>query len=247
MAWLQCRFASEVLGIDASLQALVPEQGDGPWPVLYLLHGLSDDDSAWCRQTAIERYATERNLAVVMPSCGRGFYTDMQHGPRWYAFLTEELPSLAERLLPISRRREETFVAGLSMGGYGAFKWALREPQRFAAAASLSGSLDIVAVAQRPDPPPDFGLIFADRDPRGGEDDLFALLDRYRQLPSAAPRLYQWCGTEDFLYRPNLDFRDAAFDAGLELRYEEGPGDHQWRYWDQQIQRVLDWLPLPGR
>jgi S-formylglutathione hydrolase FrmB len=58
------------------------------------------------------------------------------------------------------------------------------------------------------------------------------------------PKLYQWCGTEDFLYKANLAFRDCAQKLGYDLTYEEGPGDHQWKYWDEKIQRVLEWLPL---
>lgn len=246
MAWLECRFNSDVLGMDSSLQALIPEQGPGPWPTLYLLHGLSDDDSAWCRQTAIERYAAERNLAVIMPACGRGFYSNMRYGPRWFDFLSEELPHLVERLFPIATERENTYVAGLSMGGYGAFKWALRQPERFTAAASLSGSLDMSAAAERKRGVDDFDLIFGGEDPKGTDDDLMTLVQRFQEMPHAAPRLYQWCGTEDYLYQPNQNFFQAARGTGVDITYEESPGDHQWRYWDQQITRALE-VMMPTR
>ncbi|REC93598.1 alpha/beta hydrolase [Kushneria indalinina] len=242
MAQLTCRFASQILDVTLSLNAIVPEHAKAPSPVLYLLHGLSEDDSAWQRFSAIERYAESYGIAVIMPQVGRSYYTDMAFGPAWYRFLSEELPVISERLFPISTRREETFVAGLSMGGYGAFKWALREPERFAAAASLSGSLDIVAVGQRDTPPPEYPLIF-DRNPAGTDDDLFALLTRYRTPQPCQPALFQWCGREDFLYEDNLRFKEAAQQSALALEWHDGPGDHQWRYWDRQIQRVLKWLP----
>ncbi|MGJ8523654.1 hypothetical protein R84981_002366 [Carnimonas sp. R-84981] len=244
MAWLKCRFRSNVLDIDTSLQAIIPEHQRGPWPTLYLLHGLADDDAAWCRYSSIERYANERGLAVIMPSCGRSFYCNMVYGPRWFDFLTSELPSVAGRLFPLSDKREGNFVAGLSMGGYGAFKWALREPHRFAAAASLSGSLDIAAMTERADPPPDAQLIFGGQSPKGSDDDLLTLVKQFSAAPDTVPKLYQWCGTEDFLYQPNQDFLSAARAAGVGVDYSEGPGDHQWRYWDAQIARVIDWLPL---
>jgi S-formylglutathione hydrolase FrmB len=96
--------------------------------VLYLLHGLSDDDTAWLRRTSIERYVSELGLAVVMPQVHRSFYSDELHGLRYWTFLSDELPQLVDSFFHVSTRREDTFVAGLSMGGYGALKWALRQP-----------------------------------------------------------------------------------------------------------------------
>src|SRR5690606_35149889 len=112
-------------------------------PVLYLLHGLSDDDTIWLRRTSIERYVAGLGLAVVMPNVHRSFYADMAYGGQYWTFLTEELPRVAGDFFPLSDAREDNYVAGLSMGGYGAFKWALSYPERFAAAGSLSGVLDL--------------------------------------------------------------------------------------------------------
>jgi putative tributyrin esterase len=138
-------------------------------------------------------------------------------------------------------------VAGLSMGGYGAFKLALTHPDRYAAAASLSGALDIVDAAQGEDPGwlTEMRGIFGDlvRLP-GSTNDLFHLA-RQSVAADLHPRLYQCCGTEDFLYAGNLRFKALAESLGLDLTYEEGPGEHEWGYWDRQIQNVLAWLPLP--
>jgi len=152
MALLTCHFFSEALGVSTAATVLLPESArgqigmggadvEGPPPVLYLLHGLSDDETIWTRRTSIERYVAERGLAVVMPRGGRSMYADEVHGGGYWTFLTQELPRAVQQFFRVSDRREDTFVAGLSMGGYGAFKWALREPWRFAAAASLSGAL----------------------------------------------------------------------------------------------------------
>src|SRR6478609_11942097 len=157
MAHLRCDFYSEALGLSTAMTVILPQQTStqigmtgaaaaGPPPVLYLLHGLSDDDTIWLRRTSIERYVAELGLAVVMPQVHRSFYTDEAYGGRYWTFLSEELPALVSSFFRVSERREDTFVAGLSMGGYGALKWALREPARFAAAASMSGAVDVAGM-----------------------------------------------------------------------------------------------------
>ena len=180
-----------------------------------------------------------------MPAVERSFYTDMAHGLRWWTFISEELPSLCQRFFPLSDRREDTFVAGLSMGGYGAFKLALRHPERYAAAASLSGALDMAALASADDHGPDIELVYGDPAAVAGSDhDLLHLASVVAASDARKPLLYQWCGTDDFLYPVNLAFRDRAQSLGLPLTYTDGPGDHQWKHWDEHIQHVLAWLPL---
>ena len=100
----------------------------GP-PLLYLLHGLSDDHTAWLRYTSIERYAEAAGLAVVMPAAGRSFYADEAHGHRYWTYVCEELPQVVGDFFRVSQRRRRTPTSpGLSMGGYGAMKLALRHP-----------------------------------------------------------------------------------------------------------------------
>lgn len=213
---------------------------------MYLLHGLSDDHTIWQRRTAIERYADAFNLAVVMPAVDRSFYTDMATGQRYGAFIAEELPRLARGFFPLSAARAENYIAGLSMGGYGAFKLALTYPDRYAAAASLSGALDIVrlARARTAEGGEEYRHIFGDLNRLAdGPHDLFHLAAQIQGNASAIPRLYQWCGTDDYLYADNLKFKTHAQALGLPLTYADGPGGHEWACWDRQIQGVLDWLP----
>lgn len=213
---------------------------------LYLLHGLSDDHTIWSRRTSIERYAAAYGLAVIMPQVDRSFYTDMKYGSRYWTFLTEELPSIAHSFFPLSDRREDTFVAGLSMGGYGAFKWALSYPEKFAAAASLSGALDMAGHIKAPviKPPDDlFRLIYGDGDISGTKSDLLWLLKQADQS-SMKPKLYQACGLDDFLLQDNRNFTEACRATSFELTSIYDEGSHEWSYWDAHIQQVLEWLPL---
>ncbi|MER7458747.1 alpha/beta hydrolase family protein [Micromonospora sp. NPDC126480] len=258
MALMRVDFYSEVLGLSTSMTVILPQRtasqiglaGAAPAgdpPVLYLLHGLTDDDTIWLRRTSVERYVAPLGLAVVMPQVARSFYADEENGNRYWTFLSEELPAVCHDFFRLSRRREDTYVAGLSMGGYGAVKWALRHPDRFAAAASLSGALDVARRRHHPTAPVDprvWHTVFGERPVAGTGDDTVALLDRYGP---DGPALYVACGTEDFLYEDNVRFVGAARERGVPLTVDFSPGDHDWAYWDAKIRDVLSWLPLRDR
>jgi putative tributyrin esterase len=252
-------FFSETLGLRCAMNVILPQRSladaQAKKPVkyctLYLLHGHSDDHTAWQRWTSIERYAEKYNLAVVMPAVHLSFYADMAHGGKYWQFISEEVPAVARDLFPLSAKRADNFVAGLSMGGYGAFKLALTHPDRFAAAASLSGVVNIREVLNDRSDPESAEWLEGMRNIFGADltkvagspNDLFTLAAQVAKGPQK-PKLYQCCGTEDFLYANNLSFRDYAKTLPLDLTYEEGPGEHNWAYWDAMIQEVLAWLPL---
>ena len=249
MTLMQVDFYSDVLSRSAQLCALLPE-GPAPvggFPALYLLHGMNDDHTFWMRRTSIERYAEDRKLAVIMPDARLGWYANTCVGERYFDHISDEVVHFTRRLLPgLSHRREDTFVAGLSMGGYGAFRCALGRPEVFSKAASLSGALDAARLPHLEDPleriaywEDTFGPI---KDIAGSEHDLFRIAEC---LKEERPELWMWCGTEDFLYADNLRMRDHLRSLGYALTYSEDPGDHSWKYWDTQIQNVLDWLIPP--
>jgi putative tributyrin esterase len=256
VALLRCDFFSEALSLSTSMTVLLPQRttsqvglagaaSDGPPPVLYLLHGMSDDATTWVRRTSVERYVAPLGLAVVMPQVHRSYYNDEVYGGRYWTFLTEELPGLVHDFFRVSERREDTFVAGLSMGGYGALRWALREPHRFAAAASLSGALDVAGRTtrrERPEDPRMTARVFGDVPVAGSDADLLRLVAQAD--PATLPALRAWCGLQDGLLEDNRRFAAAAADAGVPLELVEGPGDHDWAYWDARLVDVLDWLPL---
>jgi putative tributyrin esterase len=249
MALLRCDYFSEVLEVGTSMTVLLPQATEqqigvssdattGDPPLLYLLHGLSDDATAWQRYTSIERYASEHGVAVVMPQGGRSFYADEVHGARHWTHLTQELPEVVSSFFRVSQRPEDTFVAGLSMGGYGALKWALHHPDRFAAVASLSGAVDVRTLL--PERPEIYRRVFDER--LGPDDILEDLLQRRRSV--ALPPMFVGCGTDDPLYDENVRFADQAIAAGVDVRTDFRPGAHEWAVWDATIAAVLAWLPL---
>jgi S-formylglutathione hydrolase FrmB len=205
----------------------------------------------WMRRTSIERYAAARGLAVVMPAVGRSFYQDMASGPRYWTFLSEELPALMRRFFPLSEERADNFAAGLSMGGYGALRLALAHPERFAAAASFSGALDY-ARRLRDSGKSGSRILHTEwnaiagpaTEAAGTASDLYFLAEHSASRRDRSPALWLSCGTEDELLGDTRDFHRHLDGAGCPHHYEEGTGGHDWAYWDTQIERAIAWLPL---
>lgn len=254
MIWNNFHFFSKVLDIQTEAYVLLPEYPDiqqlhgEPLPTLYLLHGLSDDYTGWMRWTRIEAYARKYALAVVMPAVNRSFYTDMAHGAKYWTFISEELPAIMETYFPLSTKREGRFAAGLSMGGYGAMKLGLARPERYAAVAALSAPLMMQEIFGKPfnlheEWDREMDAVFGDEASfRARNGDLTLLADRLD--PKDAPRIYAACGTADFLYQANETFM-AKYAKKLNIHYETKPeASHTWDFWDEQIQKVLEWLPL---
>lgn len=248
MAFIHCKFSSVKLQKATEVYVVLPEEpmlSKKKLPVVYLLHGLSDDASMWSRRSSIERYACERGFAVVMPDGGRSFYINPKEGAPYGDFIEEELPAFVRAAFPVSEKREENFIAGLSMGGYGALRCALAHPDRFAAAAGLSGVADISSFRSRQAALPEeavwkemhhlFGNSVAD------ELNLFKLAEK---VPvSRQPHIFMACGTEDFLYEDNRKLRQHFLKLGWRnYHYEEGPGAHTWAFWDAWIPKALDFF-----
>jgi putative tributyrin esterase len=261
VAFLDFHFFSEALGLTCSAHLLLPQpttqqigmaggKARDKYPTLYLLHGLSDDHTIWTRRTSIERYAAAKNLAVVMPAVGRSFYQDTPGMGKYWTFVSEELPALCQSYFPLSPTREDTFAAGLSMGGYGALRLGLARPEKFAAVASLSGALDLkrrlreAGKAGSRISREEWIGIFGPGLQAPVEADLWLLAQKLASAAGPKPALYLACGIEDPLLVDTRTFHRHLKAANLPVTYHESPGDHEWGYWDAQIQRVLEWLPL---
>ena len=252
---LTCNFRSAVLRRNTQITVILPtpETEEAPiaenMKVLYLLHGLHGDESSWVRFSNIERYAKDAGIAVVMPGVGNSFYQDMAHGERFFTYMTEELPKFIQGLFPVSKKREDTYIAGLSMGGYGAFFLALSRPDLYSAAASFSGAVDIVfrvtPMLMSPEAPKPFFVddCFGDITKiAGSHRDIIALYEKAD--PETLPRLYQSCGTKDYLYGMNTLFHKEMTRLGAKIEWKETEGmAHEWDFWDQEVRYILkNWL-----
>jgi len=244
MAFLSINFYSqEVLRTDAEFYVILPNNVKPPYKTVYLLHGLENDHTTWMRLTSIERYANDRGLAIVMPNVARSFYTDMHHGRRYYTYVSQELFDYTRMILPLSTKREDTFVAGFSMGGYGAYKIAFRNYEKFGAVASLSGALDMGSPTMVDEMGDEMELIYGDMSKfYGSDEDLYHLVDNLVEDNKLDLRIYQAIGTSDYLYGDNQRFKKMIETKGFDYTYEEGEGDHMWDYWDRTIPRVLDFF-----
>lgn len=142
MAWLTIHFRSKTLGRPETIEALIP-QGHGNYKVLYLLHGLGGNHSTWMKKSRLEDYAEHKNIAIIMPSGYNKCYVNNVNGKNYGDYIAKELPELCERWFSISKKAEDRYIAGNSMGGYGAIHAALTHPGVYAGAYSYSGFLDM--------------------------------------------------------------------------------------------------------
>ncbi len=252
MALINLNFYSEALGIQTEVVVLLPQKSsageigvsskagdDKLYKCLYLLHGLSDDQTIWMRRTSIERYAAEYGICVVMPCGGRSFYCDMKYGPAYYTYIAKELPKRIQEFFRVSGKREDNYIAGLSMGGFGSMKIALRNPDNYCACAALSPVCDLDTMA---------GMGFDDMMPglfgqykTPDEDSVMFLAEKQKDNPNK-PRVYMAMGTDDFLYENAKPLRKRLTDNQYDFTYVEEKANHSWAFWDAQIQKVLKWM-----
>lgn len=260
MALIHANFFSQALGMCVSCDVILPQRSQkligmetkadsGKLPVLWLLHGMSDNHTIWQRRTSIERYAAPLGLVVVMPNAHLSAYADMAHGGRYFTYISQELPEIMAGFFPLSRRREDNFIAGLSMGGAGCMKIGLACPEKYSAIGCLSaGAVNRHADDQlSPERIARRNMLYGDRIMEGTEEDVFGNATRIVQSGRPAPRIYHACGASDFLLKSAHETRDffTAFQGNpFDYTYEEDPGAHTWEFWDEHIQHFLRFLGL---
>jgi len=248
MAFLRIDHTPQSVKVNLPLNIILPDPGKAEQKpvrerkVLYLLHGLSDDASGWQRYSSIETYAKAYGLVVVMPSVGRSFYTDQPNGQAYFSYVVDELPAYLNNVFHLSPKREDTLIAGLSMGGYGTFKAAFQRPEQYCAAASLSGVLSLMnfdkAEAERQK---EFSYIFGDLTKlQGSQHDPITWLKNAVDQNLDLPKLYITCGKQDALFPANVHFHQACIKARLPVSYLEEDGKHDWFFWDKQIRWFLN-------
>lgn len=266
MAKFTCNFISYILRRAVDITVIIPSPTipestrrataekpcthtpETPYPVLYLLHGMGNNHATWTGYTNVELFAEERQIAIVNFSAeNKGYITYGRDD--YFRFVSEELPDFVGGMFPISKRPEDTFLAGLSMGGYGTLVHGLTFPERFAAIGTFSGAVSL---------PPEFLSEALERLDSAAQNSILqkgssettpcfdprSLVDKLLREGRKLPKLYMACGNKDFLYQSNLDFREHLYSAGVDLTWEELEGyGHEWRFWNIEIERFLDWIP----
>lgn len=228
----------------------MPEREEKPFKTLYLLHGVFGSYIDWVSGTRIQRFAEEHDLCVVMPSGDNAFYVDQPAGNNFYGeFIGKELVELTRKMFPLSRKREDTFIGGLSMGGYGALRNGLKYADTFGCIAALSSACHMEEMAARTQ---DTGFMLNNK--RYAEacfGDLTQLLESDKNPKYLAkhmdgkpfPKIYMACGDKDSLLESNQEMVAFLKECGADVTFEIGPGAHEWDFWDSYIQKAIHWLP----
>ncbi len=248
MSLLHLRWFSQTLQKQVETHIINPDCAPPPYPVLYLLHGLSDDSSNWLRWTRIEHYAQPFPMLIVMPDGFRGFYTNNEQGAAYGDYMVKELPEVIERTFRVRSNRASRAIGGLSMGGYGALRLALAHPYKYCSAHSHSGALSwgrtahFEELAAQPRHPAWFleeiKRVFGSH-PDGTVHDLFALAQKAKNR-RPLPKIRLDCGKDDFLLQANRSFSATLKELEIPHVYFEAEGGHNWDYWDQQIKGALE-------
>ncbi|MDE6815868.1 MAG: esterase family protein [Lachnospiraceae bacterium] len=264
MAVFTCRFDSKALGFGTAFRMILPipfvdgkkyqehYEKKEKLPVLWLLHGGSDNYADWHDCTLVQLLADEYGIAVVMPDAQNGSYANMAYGPDWFTYLSEEFMEFVYQRFPVSRERKDNFISGMSMGGLGTFKMALRFPERFAAACPIASAVDLMYeyVHHDTDPREFFGREFEKifghfENPQeliGSVEDCYALLDQDIAEGRKLPAMMMAQGTEDFTYKGNKRFYEYASKKGVSIEWIEEPGVHDWKSWNLYLPKVFEFI-----
>jgi putative tributyrin esterase len=234
-------YHSHALGREQPYAYMLPtsagEDAERRYPLLLLLHGLAGNHLDWPTQTRLARYAAAYDLCIAFPEGGTGWYTNAYDGTADYEDdLVQCLLPHLQGTLPLLPPGRQWAIGGLSMGGYGAVKIALRHPRLFSLAVSHSGAF---GMARSREPHPIFGDPDADV-PLRRQCNVFSLAeDALSRWPTERPRLYFDCGTEDELLGINRRLHEHLNFIGYQHQYTEMPGYHTWPYWDRAIRTAL--------
>lgn len=240
MGFATIHYFSHSMSRASTFQVIFPDSPDAPrpWAVYYLLHGLSDDHTTWARRSCVERYVLGYPLMVVLPNGGRGWYTNAVEGEAFEDDLLNDVLGLVEKNFPVRARRSGRAIGGLSMGGFGAVKLALKHPDLFASADSLSGVLGLLRdPAEAKEISPEVPRIFGPS-PTDGPEDPFRLAAEVR--PRKRPALRIICGDQDPFLESNRAFHQHLDSHDFPHEYEEPAGSHTWGFWDLQVRGSIE-------
>ena len=236
-------FQSRLLHRPTSLCALLPDESPIK-SILYLFHGYSDGYKSFICNSGLARYCTGTPLAVIMPDAQCSFYMDTAYGQPYWQHISEEIPQVIQQWLKLDIPYANSFVGGISMGGYGAAKLALQKSDKFAQTYLLSPLTDIVEISKngfasgKNNGAPQLNklhleAILGNRCIYGTSDDLFYLLEH--GCAAKFPKFNIYTGTEDFMYNDILNFTQALTKKGVDCSLQTSSGNHSWITWEPFI------------
>ncbi len=252
MSVLQVNFASKSLRRQVTFNALLPidTQNVGQMRSLYLLHGYSGNYMDWMCGTKIQELSQRFNIAVFMPSGNNSFYLDDSDKYENYGeYIGEELPEFTRKMFRLSDTVQDTWIGGLSMGGYGAIRNGLKYSKIYGRIIALSSALITNRVAKIPvgykDGIADYNYytrVFGDLSQLLGSDkDPFALYSSVKVSDAPVPKIYMACGTEDFLLVENREYSQFLKEQNADFTYVEAPGNHNMDFWNEYIEKGIEW------
>lgn len=244
-----------ILPVDKMIFPGMKAREDKPYKTLFLLHGIFGNYTDWVTGTRIQRFAEEHDLCVVMPSGDNAFYVNQEGMNNNYEdFVAVELVALMRKMFPLSHDKEDTFIGGLSMGGYGAMRLGLKYCDTFGYIVSLSGAFNMEEMTKsRRDA--DFILhsrnyleaVFGDlAELLQSDKNPMYLAKQMHAAGTPFPKVYMACGENDSLLSANREMAQVLKDCGCDLTFEIDPGAHEWDFWDSHIKRGIEWLPTEG-
>lgn len=240
MAYFSGTIISEPLKMQTSLNVVIPDNINTQkekYKVVYLLHGLSDNCSAWLQNTQVSLLANDYNIVFVMPEVQRSFYTDMKNGLKYFTYVSEELPKICQKLFNVSDKREDNFVMGLSMGGYGALKCALKYPQKFKGCGAFSSACSLkrfLDYTEEQDYYNEIKAIFGNNLELIEENDIDTLINECEKS-DIKPEIFITCGTEDYLYHMSKELKELLEKTSIPFTYKEWTGVHEWYLWNKSL------------
>ena len=263
MAAIEVNFYSNSLMRTATVNVIIPTDkrtdlgqlaAPEKFPVLYLLHGILGNYTDWISGTTVQSLADQYDLCVVMPSGDNKFYVDSSKtGDRYGKFISEELPDFIERTFPVYRDREHSFIAGLSMGGFGACVNGLKHPEKFSCIGLFSAALikdnilksrnqNVQDLLTRKNYETIFDLDDA-KEFEGSVNDYDQLAENLKDAENK-PLIWMACGTQDSLHKADAAFAKKLKKLGLEVTWSEWKGKHDWIFWQECIMKFIPWLPI---
>jgi putative tributyrin esterase len=220
------------------------------YPVLYLLHGLFGTCNNWLELTGLTDYIADKELMVILPEAGDGWYTDSatEELDKFESCLIHELIPEIDAVYNTIEERTGRAIFGLSMGGYGALNFGLKRADLFVFAGSASGAFEAPRLSEaRPGHnwtelgPSILKAFGAKNSLVRQENDLFQIVEKIeKDKMSALPHLYIVCGTDDGFLKANREFVALLREKSIPVEYRESPGGHDWDYWDDELKNVLE-------